>query len=204
MLVRQRKFVDVAARAGKNVTGAIRRRKLFRISLQMTKQMQTRTFLIFFFQRHPLCHLSVFFMRSMDGNVKSIRLLVQRALHTMTGLRAVSAQKAAHETDQLPLTSCSNITTHANMTKPQELRGENDKAAKDIVSMHRNHSPDHHGLSLERHFYEVFCKKTSMSKNDKARFNNRMITPQGLNGKPHHTVNCDCTCGMTIMHQPWN
>ena len=142
-----------------------------------------------------------------DSNLGSIRSLAQRALHAMMGSHTVSIEDTAHERDQLPLTLCSNIIMYASMTKPQELHSENDKAAKYTISMYRNNrdcSPDHYGLSLERYFYNIFCRKTFMSKNNKTRFNNRMIVPQGLKCKPHHPVNYDYAHGMIIMHKPWN
>ena len=43
-----------------------------------------------------------------------------------------------------------------------------------------------------------------MNSNKKARFNNRVFIPQGLNCKLHHPVDYDYACGMVFMNKPWN
>ena len=86
----------------------------------------------------------------------------------------------------------------------QELCSENNKLARDIIVMYMYRSKTYHGLSLEKYFYDVNCKKKFVNTNEKARLNNRMIIPQGLNFKPCHPVHYDNARGMILMQKPWN
>ena len=63
----------------------------------------------------------------------------------------------------------SDIITYASVTESQELCSENDKLAKDIISMYRNCSSDHYGISLGKYFYDVYCRKKFMNKNKKSK-----------------------------------
>ena len=104
-----------------------------------------------------------------DSKLGSIRSLAQRVLHAMTGSCTISVQEAAYEIDALSLIICSDIITYASVTESQELCSENDKLAKDIISMYRNCSSDHYGISLGKYFYDVYCRKKFMNKNKKSK-----------------------------------
>ena len=97
-----------------------------------------------------------------DGNLGSIRSPAQRAPHAMTGSRTVSLQEATHEIDVLPLVICSYIITYASATKSQELRSENNKPARGIISMYWNRSLDHYGLSLGKYLWARWAPPSSL------------------------------------------
>ena len=153
--------------------------------------------------KHSLYYTCPFLILSTDdGNLGSIRSLARRALHAKTGSHTVSILEADHKEDKLPLVSCSDNNL-CEYKKSQELHSENDKLAKDIISMYRNGSPDYTTYLL-KDISTMFLQETIHEQERKARCNIRKFTPQGLKRKPRHPIEYDYTRGTIIMHKPWN
>ena len=72
----------------------------------------------------------------------------------------VGIQEAVHEIMHFDLTICSETMQTLNLSMCQTLlRKGKKKKGEEIVNRYMNRSNTHESLSLERYFYEVWCKE---------------------------------------------
>lgn len=143
--------------------------------------------------------------RTHDGNMGGVRLVTQRALNGLSGMRQVSVQEAVHMVDNQDLVICSESITHLGLARGALLKSEKSTSSSDILSMYRNRSKKNQYMSLDSYFYKVFCREALKDGGtQEERTKHRMLIPKGLRSRPTYPVDYHYARAMLIMHKPWS
>ena len=138
-----------------------------------------------------------------EGNMGGVRYITQKALHGMSAQRTVSIQEAVHMVNNQDLVICLEKVTYLSLQQEAMLTsGETSKKKKDIVSMYRNRSTALAALSLDKYFYQHFCKqflKTDVDMPDVTK--HRILLPVGQNCKPQYPVTYEYAKGVLIQYK---
>ena len=112
----------------------------------------------------------------------------------------VSIQEAVHEIMQFDLTLCSDTINVLSLSKCQALLHKKEKKSKnnDVVTMYMNRKDSHEALSLERYFYNVYCKGSSNINKE-----SRILQAEGIQCKPVYPIDYNYARGMLWLHKPW-
>ena len=145
-------------------------------------------------------------LRTHDEDINHISTITKRALNKLTGCRQVSIQEAVHEIAGLDLVLCSDYLTDVSLGRALYLRKDSSNGInrKDLISCYRNRPLSFKHLSLEKYFYDNFCKKEFYTDPTTKRIKDRILIPKGLNCRPRYPVDYDYAKGMLVMHRPWS
>ena len=113
--------------------------------------------------------------------------------------------EAAHEIDRLSLTLCSDVITHVSLQSCfYKLKRKDELESKDLVTSYAKREHKYSKMSLDKFFYQIWCKQNYHQDTDSKRKKNRILIPKGLNCKPCHPIDFNYARGMLLLHKPWS